>query len=233
MIQTRALEILKAQTLLYAEDEKATRNMFADYFQKIFREVWCASHGVEALELALQKSPALIVADINMPFLSGIDLVKKLRQKGSEARVIITTAHAEQHYLLDAVELDITRYLLKPIFKQDLDGALEKAAQEIVQRVGECICLGGQWSYDPASQILQCEGSSLTITPLERSFLHLIITNRHRIVRYEEIASRVWGEREMTNDALKSLVRELRRKLGKECLKNISGTGYQFHLPSE
>ncbi|ADU67209.1 response regulator [Desulfurispirillum indicum] len=223
-----AREVLRSQLLLFAEDDDQTRQMFLPYFSAIFQRVLEAQNGIEALEMYQIHQPPVMVVDIDMPYLSGLELIKKLRRENANCRIIITSAYTDQRYLLDAVELDISRYLVKPIFKNDLDTALEKVAREIAGELGKAIGFGDGWQYDPATRCLSLQGTIIDLTPLERQLLHLLITNSHRVVEYAEIENRVWCDRDMTHDALKSVVRELRRKVGRSCILNVSGTGYRF-----
>ncbi|MBB5021178.1 response regulator [Desulfurispira natronophila] len=221
-------DILRHLVLLFAEDDNQTRQMFLPYFTAIFQNVLEAANGIDALEVYQNHHPPVMVVDIDMPYLSGLELIKKLRRENATARIIITSAYTDQRYLLDAVELDISRYLVKPILKNDLDSALEKVAREISCQVGSTRCFGDGWEYDPATRCLYCAQQIVDLTPLERQFLHILITNSHRVVEYAEIENRVWSDRDMTQDALKSVVRELRRKVGRSRIVNVSGTGYRF-----
>ena len=93
--------------------------------------LYLACDGEDAFEKYQQIQPDIIIADINMPKLSGMGLVKKLRQNDHTTRVIMLTAQSDVNSLLEATELKLTRYLIKPITSKDLLDTLELALSEL------------------------------------------------------------------------------------------------------
>lgn len=120
------IEQLKKMNLLYVEDDEdtlqASKIILEDYVGTLF----IARDGQEALEIFREHKIDLIMTDILMPKMNGIEMIKIIRQKSSNLPIIITTAHTETHYLLDAIHLKVDRYILKPIVLEDLFCAFEK-----------------------------------------------------------------------------------------------------------
>ncbi|EEO25532.1 response regulator [Helicobacter winghamensis] len=121
MISKNDEKVLKHLKVLYVEDEedilKFATMVLEDYVDKLF----VARNGKEALEILKQESIDLVITDILMPKLNGIDLIKEIRKNPLlEVAIIVVTAHTETHYLLDCIELRVDGYILKPIDVEEL-----------------------------------------------------------------------------------------------------------------
>ena len=117
-------------TILYAEDETQTRQNYTKILKRDFKEVYSCKDGIEAYEQYLKYKPNILLLDINMPKINGLDLAKKIRQKDKITRIIILTAHLEQDKLLYAAELNLTKYLPKPISRSEYKIALNLAISQ-------------------------------------------------------------------------------------------------------
>ncbi|MCE3046810.1 response regulator [Helicobacter kayseriensis] len=120
------LERLKEMNLLYVEDDEDTLQASKIILEDYVKTLFIARDGQEALEIFEKQKIDLILTDILMPKLNGIEMIKVIRQKHPNLPIIITTAHTETQYLLDAIHLKVDRYILKPIVLEDLFGAFEK-----------------------------------------------------------------------------------------------------------
>ncbi|MFA9239180.1 MAG: response regulator transcription factor [Candidatus Paceibacteria bacterium] len=222
------IEKLQKLTLLYAEDEEGIRKNISDSLSYYVKEVLEACDGVEAYELYLQKKPDIILSDIHMPNLNGIDFVKKVRQEDKNIPIVMITAHTDKEYLLEAVELKMEKYIVKPIELETLLDVLEKCASllEINQRV--LLKIDENYTYDYDKKELTYKNEIVLLNKKEISFFELLIKNQNRIVTYEELQEKVWIDDVMTDSALRSLVRNLRKKLPTDIIFNLSGIGYRF-----
>ena len=118
-------------TLLYAEDDPQSRKNYAFVLEEYFAEVYLAEDGREALDLYHEKKPDVLLLDISMPFINGLDVAKTVRKENKEIPIIMLTAYSEQDMLMRAVNLKLEEYLLKPINDKSLTQSLEKAIKEI------------------------------------------------------------------------------------------------------
>jgi len=112
-------ELLKQLTILYVEDDERIRESFTAIFNKLFKSVTIAFDGEDGLEkyknLNKKNKFDIILSDINMPKLNGMDMLKEIRSFDQDIPFIFTTAHADSTYLLEAINLGVTHYLIKPI----------------------------------------------------------------------------------------------------------------------
>lgn len=118
-------EFLKKLTILYVEDEDLAREKLAKTLKRLFKTVYLAPNGMEGYlqfqKLHLAKTPVdLVLSDINMPKMSGIEMLEQIRELDEEVPFIFTTARSESENLLRAIELKANHYILKPIDTEDV-----------------------------------------------------------------------------------------------------------------
>ncbi|WP_305862739.1 response regulator [Helicobacter cholecystus] len=128
-------EKLKHLTLLYVEDDNDTREASATILEDYVGKLIIAKNGKEALDLLAKHQVDLILTDILMPKMNGIEMIKKIREGkiNPQIPIVITTAHAETQYLLDAIYLRVDGYILKPIVIADLLDTLAKVVLPLIQ----------------------------------------------------------------------------------------------------
>jgi len=116
------LNTLSSLRILYVEDDRNTQEEVAFFLEPLISKLYIASNGQAGYDLYVLHSPDLIITDIQMPIMSGIDMIKKIRKNDSKTPIFITTAYNETDYLLNAINSGVNRYILKPInFKILLD----------------------------------------------------------------------------------------------------------------
>jgi DNA-binding response OmpR family regulator len=221
-------EVLKNFTILYVEDEEDVRRNAVEYLRRICKEVLEAKDGKEAISIWKEHKPDIIITDISMPHLNGIDMARYIRAEDASVQIIIATAHTDTEYLMEAVELQLVKYLVKPITKEKLQAALEQSIKLIEDKSKFSISLSDDCQYNAYTQIVTCKDNDIKLTKNERLFLDLLAHYHTRVVRYEEIENSIWPYEGMSQDAIRSLVRGLRKKVPEGCIENISGIGYRM-----
>lgn len=122
--------------LLIADDEPKIREGLRDIingFQMGIEICGEAKNGQQAIEMARERHPDIIIADISMPKLSGIEFISLLRKENTDCRVVIITGYDKFDYARQAISLGVSNYLLKPIVEQELRDTLKKLIDEIEQ----------------------------------------------------------------------------------------------------
>ncbi|HHD79249.1 MAG TPA: response regulator transcription factor [Epsilonproteobacteria bacterium] len=215
-------------TLLYVEDDDIIRQNAVEYLCESFKEVYQAVDGKEALEHYEALKPDIIMSDIEMPRLSGLEMARKIRKKDKTIPIIITTAFTDTEYMLQAVELQLIKYIVKPINSKKLSNALNLLMEHL--NINNIVTLDKEKCYDTLNKCFMINNDIVTLTKKELQLLDLLAKNHHRVVTYEEIESHIWYDDYMSMDALRSLVRTLRKKLQGEYLENVSGFGYRLNV---
>ena len=125
--------IISALTVLYVEDSRTTRESMSILLNKKFKKVYTANDGMEGFLLCKENLSQinLIITDVNMPKLSGLEMVRKIRELHSDIPVIFTSAYTDSHLLLGSMELGITDYLVKPFSLPNLFIRIEHIFEEI------------------------------------------------------------------------------------------------------
>lgn len=215
-------------TILYVEDEAMIRQNAVEYLGRICKNVLEAEDGFQALKIYERDKPDIIISDIKMPYMNGLEMTKKIRQNDKTIPIIIATAHTETEYLLKAVELQLVKYIIKPITSAKLKEALTLAHEHLSQ--SNIMMLKKGTIYDTLNKTLLIDETLIKLTKNERLLLDLLIKNHQRTVTYQEIENLIWIDDGMSIDALRSLVRSLRKKLQGDFVENVSGVGYRCKI---
>ena len=215
-------------TLLYIEDEEGIRNNINEILKHLFKEIYVAKNAKDGFNLYENKKPDLIITDIRMPNESGIELVKKIRKTDSKTRVIITSAYTDLDYMLEATELHLVKYIVKPITEAKLTEALEAFIKSYdTARVYNMI---EGWLFDESKSLIQSPQEEFKLTKKENQFLKLLI-QKSRIITYEEMENIIWNDDNiMTPNAMRLFIKNFRKKLPDNALRNVQGTGYRLVL---
>jgi DNA-binding response OmpR family regulator len=204
------------------------RQNAVEYLSRICDNVLEAKDGVEALKVYNAQKPDIIISDIKMPNMNGLELAEEIRKVDKATPIIIATAHTETEYLLKAVELQLVKYIVKPITSVKLQEALALSLDYLTVKRTNVVAIHETTLYDVFNKTLFVEDVIVKLTKNEQLLLHLLAKNRQRAVSYEEIESTIWAYEGMSMDALRSLVRMLRKKLGGNFVENVSGIGYRL-----
>jgi DNA-binding response OmpR family regulator len=217
-------------SLLYVEDELAVREIVLEYLEEFFSDVYEASNGVEALKIYNNKKPDVIISDIEMPKMNGLKLASLIRKKDITTPIIITTAYTSVEYLLEATELNLIKYLVKPVEESKLEKALKICFERIESSCPSVVALTNKHFYDTFNSTLSYEGKLIALSTSQIQLLSLLIKNRNRAVTYVEIENHIWYNKVMSEAALRSLVYDTRQLISKEVIENVSRTGYKIKL---
>lgn len=117
--------------ILYAEDEDFIRENVVEALEFMSINVTAVSNGEDAYAEYLKNKPDLILADIEMPLMNGLELAQKIRETDNQIQIVIATAYTNTEYFLKAVELNLLKYLLKPITLIDLKNTLSLCAKNL------------------------------------------------------------------------------------------------------
>ena len=222
------LDRLKSLTLLYVEDEPLIRQNALEYLRRYCNRVLEAQDGKEALQVYETHHPDIIITDIKMPKLNGLEMATHIRQTDKETPIIITTAHTNTEYLLKAVELQLVKYIVKPVTSDKLTEALSLACESLEGEESSIVHLNKYTHYDTLNQTLLIENTPIKLTHNEILLFDYMVKHKQRAITYQEIENLIWAYEGMSMDALRSLVRGLRKKLDGEFIENVSGVGYRL-----
>lgn len=216
--------------ILYVEDDEIARENGVEYLQNFFETIYEASDAIIALQLYEKYKPDIIITDIQMPKLNGLEFVQKIRQKDKKTQIIIITAFCDRDYLLKAVELQLVKYLIKPVKEKEFEEALFLCVNSLKEDNSNIVKLENEIYFDTFNKNLVIKDELVKLRAKEILFLELLIKNKNRYVTYEEIENYVWSDSVMTKDALKTLVKNLKTKIPKDLILNLTNSGYKINV---
>jgi len=221
---------MKNLTLLYIEDDSEVQKYIGEFLTRYTLNLHLAQSAEEGLLVYQEIEPDIILLDINLPGKNGIDFARELRKMDHHTRIIISTAYTDNDFLLTAVELELTRYLVKPVTSMELIEALGKAADEYEGTNSvKTIELGEGFSYDKERKMLFKEDKEVPLRRKEMQLLEFFIAHAHCTLSYESLQYEVWPDSFMSRDAIRAQVRNLRKKSHPHIIKNINAIGYRLY----
>jgi len=223
------LDILSDKKVLCADDEKGILSNVVEILEIFFEEVTGVNDGEKALQEAQNNLYDVLLFDISMPNMDGLEAIKMIRKNNKKIPIIILSAHTEQEYLWRAVDLKITKYLTKPFDKNILLKALEEVALELVD-YKITVQLADEIKYDFRTKLITKGELVLKLSKSESRLLEYFLKNVNQIITYDSILDYMWEYEKPTKEAIKSIVKDLRRKTDSKFIKNLYGVGYMCEI---
>jgi DNA-binding response OmpR family regulator len=218
-------DIYKKLTILCVDDEDGVRRRVSNALSYYFKEVLEAGNGKIGYELYEEHLPDIILCDVEMPIMNGIEMIKKIRKKDIKTPIVVLTAYSNEKYLMKLINLHIQHYILKPITSQKL---LDGIYSALLGRSTGVISLAKSIFLDIDNNSLHVNEEVINLSSRETKFLTLIANNKEQIIYYATIEEELWESKTMSQDALKSFMRDLRKKLPYDMVENISQVGYRL-----
>jgi len=222
-------EELRGRSLLYVEDNENVREKVVSLLQLFEINIIEAKDGKEGLVMFRRHRPDIIMSDINMPKMSGLDMAAAIRRIDQDTPIIMITAYKDEELLFDAIEHQINRYMMKPVNKNQIIDALQKCV-EIIKRRPKTITFQDGLTYDISKKQLFRDEEIIVLTNKEIKLLELLVNHRNMVVTYDMIEQSLWKGGGMTIEALRTLVRSFRRKSHPDLIQNLSGIGYRLEV---
>ncbi len=209
-------------TLLYAEDDQETRENYAYVLKQYFDEVYTAQDGKEALRVYREKKPNVLLLDISMPLLNGLDVAKEVRRSDEKTPIIMLTAHSEQDKLLKAVNLKLEAYLIKPIDNLLLKNTMLNLISRMTNK--DIVQLRNGFNWDKTNSDLRYQEKHIKLTKKETLLMqHLGSTVGNYFLR-DSLIIAIWHDEipnESHDNKLIQLVYRVNAKISLNANSNI------------
>jgi len=186
---------------------------------------------LSGIEMYKKHQPDIIITDIHMPNLNGLEMVRKIRMEDTETKIIVMTAFLKTPYLLEAMDLGLIKYLVKPVMENELLITLKSCVTDVNEKKN-VFNLGSGYKFDTLNNNLFLNNEQVFLSKKEHVFLKKLLINHDRVVTYNELSSSVW-DGIMSEDAIRSIVKDIRKKVTKQVIKNVSGIGYKIVLEDD
>lgn len=220
---------LKPLSILFIEDDEKIRDNVVVSLEMMFSSVYIAKDGFEAYNQYKNKNPDIILTDLAMEHYDGFSLIEKIREENLAIPIIILSAHSSKEFLIKAANLQIDGYIIKPVSLEKLldkfSVAIKKLETNFVQN--SKVQITNELSYDFNSNELFKNKELVKLGKKENQLLSLLTKNIGKTVTKEYIELTIW-QGEATEAAFKNLISSLRKKIGKDLIKNIHGFGWKL-----
>lgn len=212
--------------ILLVEDEAPLRETLAARLKRDGFAVDAAQDGEEGLYLGREVPFDLAIIDLGLPKLSGMDLVKALREHGQRYPILILTARGSWQDKVEGLKHGADDYLVKPFHLDELAARIRSLARRVR---GDAVnqLEAGALSLDLGNCEVTWHGEKIDLTRREFALLQALMERAGRIVRREALEASLYGpEAVMSTSALEVLVHALRRKIGHDAIQTVRGFGY-------
>src|SRR5512145_1898897 len=227
-----------AQRILVVDDEPAVTDLLAYNLRKALYEVFTAADGRTALKLAHECKPDLILLDLMIPEVDGLDVCRELR-KTSGVPIIMITARGEEVDRVVGLEIGADDYVTKPFSVRELMARIKAVLRRVpngVEDKADSTRLRGPGGLlmDLERRTVMVAETPVELTRLEFDLLHRLLINQGRVLTRERLLEQAWGY-EYVGDtrAVDSAVKRLRAKLRQanpeaDCIESVRGLGYRI-----
>lgn len=223
---------LKNHTLLLVDDEPDILEFLSYNLKKEGYKVYTASNGEEGVALTQQISPSLILLDVMMPKMDGIETCQIIRKDLNIDQPIIAflTSRAEDYSQIAGFEAGADDYITKPIRPRLLISKVESLLRRLDYRTGENQVVGSdKVKIDREKFLVEVEGTTIILPKKEFELLELLASRPGRVYSREQILAMVWGNETIVGERTIDVhIRKLREKLGDDYIRTIKGVGYTF-----
>ncbi|HQR92173.1 MAG: DNA-binding response regulator [Bacteroidetes bacterium 24-39-8] len=220
--------------ILIADDEPDILEIISYNLGKEGYEIHTAKDGNEAIELAKQINPDLIILDVMMPRKTGMEVCQILRTQPmfQKTLIIFLTALSDEASQIKGLEFGADDYVNKPISPKVLTSRVNALFRRLQTKVSEDSSLVlGNITIDPVKFMVTIDGADVVLAKKEFELLYLLAAKPGRVFLRNEILSQVWGNDVIVGDRTIDVhIRKIRQKMGVDCITTVKGVGYKFDV---
>lgn len=221
----KGISIFKSLNVLYAEDDLVIQESITRILKLFFKEVFVANDGSEALEIYYNNQIDVIILDYVMPNFDGYQTAKLIRDLNKKIPIIITSAYTDKEKLLNAIELNLIKYIEKPILYEDLINVFGSVISSLEDNNMLLAKIDEFTYYSYVTKNIIKKDSEIVLTKNEVLFLELLLDKPNQLITKEIIENRVFKET-VDENTLRNMVYRFRKKLDCDVIVTIKDLGY-------
>lgn len=214
--------------ILLLEDEFMLRSSIEEYLLELNHQVISCANGEEAFAILSQEEFDLLLLDINVPRLNGLELLKKLNTIELVTPTIFISAILDIEDISKAFELGAVDYLKKPFHLKELSIRIERIKKEQTNRKKHHVILSKKYCFSKAEQVLLYNNIAQTLTKKQLQILTLLCENIGVVVDFEKFRSYVWNDEPIDNATMRAEISRFRKSLKEDFITNVKGIGYRI-----
>ncbi|MDP3266679.1 MAG: response regulator transcription factor [Sulfuricurvum sp.] len=212
------------------EDDTMLCESIHEYLVSIGHYVVTCANGDEALKKIQYESYDLLLLDINVPGMNGLELLEKLHELKIRTTSIYISALVDIEGISRAYDLGCYDYLKKPFHLKELALRIDKVMQNTALPQSH-LRLSKSYSYDVSTSTLMCENSSQMLSKRQLQIIDLLARNRGRIVEFDQFRAYIWDDDYVDNATIRAEVSRLKKSLKEDFIQNIRALGYMIDIP--
>ncbi len=216
---------LKKLKVLLVEDEQKLSSLLKNAIGDSFYSFSTAMNGEEGLEKYINIKPDIIITDIMMPKMTGLEMSKEIRLISKDIPIIILSAFSESDKFLSAIDIGVVKYFIKPFDPDELLEYINSIAENFESKL---IMLQDGFSFNLNTKSLYKNSRYISLTKKESKFVELLVQDDECLVDDKIIKSTLWEDENASDERLRTFIRRLRVKTSKRLVLNVKGVGYQI-----
>ena len=223
---------MSEHTILIVEDDATIARFVELELQHAGYEVLRAGDGTAAIELVKEHPVDLVLLDLMLPGIDGLDVARFIRKSGLEMPILMLTARAETHDVVSGFEAGADDYLRKPFEIPELLSRVRALLKRSMTPPAPSVTEASGIAIDSGRRLATRQGEPLDLTAKEFDLLFFLVENAGRVISRDEILEAVWGaQRSTDSNVIEVFICHLRNKIGdndNRIIQTIRGVGYFF-----
>jgi two-component system KDP operon response regulator KdpE len=226
---------MNAATVLIADDEPPIRRLLRTSLASQGFQVGEAADGHSALAEIERSRPDLVILDLGLPDIDGLDVIRALRGSGNAVPILVLSSRADEKGKVEALDLGADDYVTKPFGTAELFARIRAALRHRLQQQGEPpVFRSGDLEVDLVRRIVRVRGEDVKLTPKEYDILRMLVAHAGKVLTHRMLMREVWGG-ETDVQYLRIYIRQLRQKIEADPerphhILTETGVGYRLTL---
>ncbi|EAI9042400.1 response regulator transcription factor [Campylobacter jejuni] len=219
----------KELIILVVEDEIKTRESLINVLSERFSKVIGAQNGDEGLKKFKKFKPDLVITDIAMPIMDGLDMAREIKEISDDVPIVVLSAYSEKERLLRSIDIGIDKYLIKPVDIEELFKVLDYLIGEKIE-ANMLVKISEEYQFNKTKRTLIYSGGEIVLTKKELAFISLLLKQPGALVLHEDIKKNVWIGEHVSDTAVRTFIKRVRDKVGEDFIKNVPSLGYKINI---
>ncbi|HHS6903999.1 TPA: butyrate response regulator transcription factor BumR, partial [Campylobacter jejuni] len=211
------------------EDEIKTRESLINVLSERFSKVIGAQNGDEGLKKFKKFKPDLVITDIAMPIMDGLDMAREIKEISDDVPIVVLSAYSEKERLLRSIDIGIDKYLIKPVDIEELFKVLDCLVGEKIE-ANMLVKISEEYQFNKTKRTLIHNGKEIVLTKKELAFISLLLKQPGVLVLHEDIKKNVWIGEHVSDTAVRTFIKRVRDKVGEDFIKNVPSLGYKINI---
>lgn len=219
----------KELIILVVEDEIKTRESLINVLSERFSKVIGAQNGDEGLKKFKKFKPDLVITDIAMPIMDGLDMAREIKEISDDVPIVVLSAYSEKERLSRSIDIGIDKYLIKPVDIEELFKVLDYLIGEKIE-ANMLVKISEEYQFNKTKRTLIYNGEEIVLTKKELAFISLLLKQPGALVLHEDIKKNVWIGEHVSDTAVRTFIKRVRDKVGEDFIKNVPSLGYKINI---